>query len=97
MLTFGGASSAEIYDDMAKIAKELATIKSNTDDRLINQILDDVVCCGPEGDGTVEQFYDSYREVAGEIGISLADDSDKDKAFRASTIGKVFGKTYDLK
>ena len=97
MLTFGGSSSAGIYDDIAKLVKQLATKKANVDDRVVNQILDDVVCCGPEGDGSVERFHDSYRAIAEEIGVSLADDSDKDKAFRSSSVGKVFGITYDLK
>ena len=97
MLTFGGGSSAGIYDDMAKLVKEIAIRKSKTDDRMINQVLDDVVGCGAEGDGSVNRFYDSYREVAEFIGVSLADESDQDKAFRASSTGKVFGISYDLR
>ena len=96
MLTFGGASSAGIYDDVAKLVKDLATVAAKADERLINQILDDVVGCGPEGDGSVERFYDSYRKISEEIGVSLADESDRDKAFRASKDGKVFGISYDL-
>ena len=46
MLTFGGASSAGIYNDAAKLVKEFAVRASSTDDRMINQILDDVICVG---------------------------------------------------
>ena len=97
MLTFGGASSAGIYDDIAKLVKDLAERASGVDRRLVNQILDDVVTCGTEGDGTVNTFYDAYRAVASKVGVSLADETDRDKAFRASHTGKVFGITYDLK
>ena len=73
MLTFGGGSSAGIYDDMAKLVKEISMKKSDTDPRMINQVLDDVVGCGAEGDGSVNKFYDAYREVAQFVGVSLAD------------------------
>ena len=46
MLTFGGASSAGIYHVAAKLVKEFAVRASSTDDRMINQILDDVICVG---------------------------------------------------
>ena len=35
-------------------------------------------------------------QVAQAVGVSLADETDKDKAFRASHQGKVFGISYDL-
>ena len=38
MLTFGGSSSAGIYDDIAKLVKQLATKKANVDDRVVNQM-----------------------------------------------------------
>ena len=88
MLTFGSASSAGIYDHQAKLIKDLATRMSGADKRMINQILDDCVICGPEGDGSVNQFYDAYRTVADIKGVSLADETDEDKAFRATHRGK---------
>ena len=63
---------------------------------MINKILDDVICVGSAGDGTVGKFYDTYRQIAEELGVRLADESDKDKAFRSSNEGKVFGISYDL-
>ena len=66
------------------------------DRRLVNQVLDDVVAVGSAGDGTVNAFYDAYRSVSDTVGVSLADESDPDKAFRASHEGKVLGITYDL-
>ena len=38
MLTFGGGSSAGIYDDMAKLVKEITIKKSGTDNRMIKQV-----------------------------------------------------------
>ena len=96
MLTFGCSSSAGIYDDLAKLVKDFAIRASRVDRAMINQILDDVVGCGSQGDGTVGAFYDAYRRIATEVGVSLADETDVDKAFRVSHIGKVFGISYDL-
>ena len=96
MLTFGGGSSAGIYDDTAKLVKDLAILASKTDPRMVNQVLDDVVACGSRGDKTVNNFYRTYREVAERVGVSLADETDVDKAFPASHKGKVLGITYDL-
>ena len=50
-----------------------------------------------EGDGSVDRFYKAYRNISREIGVSLADESDKDKAFSASHCGKVLGIDYNLK
>ena len=97
MLTFGGASSAGIYDDLAKLVLDLAMLASDTDKRMVNQVLDDVVAVGAEGDGSVNRFYEAYRSISSELGISLADESDRDKAFRATHSGKVLGIEYDLK
>ena len=63
---------------------------------MVNQHLDDTVGCGSEGDKSVCSFYKAYREVAEEVGVSLADESDADKAFNATHNGKVLGVAYDL-
>ena len=57
MLTFGGASSAGNYHVAAKLVKEFAVRASSADDRMINQILHDVICVESARDGTVEKFY----------------------------------------
>jgi hypothetical protein len=97
MVTFGGVSSAGIFDDPAKVVLGLGIIKGGMDKRMVNQTLDDVVGCGTEGDGTVPRFYRAYREVAEELGVSLADESDVDKAFSATHTGRVLGINYDLR
>ena len=96
MLTFGCSSSAGLYDIPAKLVKELAISASGTDRRLVNQVLDNCAVCGTKGDGTVNRFYQTYRSLAKKIGVSLADESDADKAFPSSGSGKVLGISYDL-
>ena len=60
-MIFGCSSSAGIFDDQAKLVKEMAVRASKIDERQVNQVLDDVVACGPEGDGSVNKFYQKYR------------------------------------
>ena len=96
MLTFGGASSAGIYDDLAKLIKDLAILASETDRRMVNQVLDDVVAVRAEGEGYVSRFHGAYRSICSKVRISLADESDRDKAFRATNTGKVLGIAFDL-
>ena len=91
MVTFGGVASAGIFDGGAKTVKELATIKSEVDPALVTQVLDDVVACGAQGDGTVTKFEQAYREIADKVGVSLADGSDPEKAFSCTSKGRVLG------
>ena len=97
MCTFGSGSSAGIYDNVAKVVKDLAIIMAKSDKRMVSQVLDDVVKCGMAGDGSVSRFYLAYREVAEKVGVSLAEESDVDKAFSATPCGKVLGVMYDLR
>ena len=75
----------------------MATRASKTKVPMVNQVLDDMVVCGADGNGTVRQFNNKYREICNKVGISLADESDPDKAFDATHKGKVLGIMYDLK
>ena len=97
MLTFGCTSSAGIFDDFAKLVKDLAERKSGIDPCMVNQVLDDVVACGSEGDGSVRRFYKAFKDICEYIGVLLADETDPDKAFPATHTGKVLGISYDLK
>ena len=94
--TFGGVSSAGIFDNLAKLVKELVIIKAEMDKRLVSQVLDDSVACGAQGDGSVRRFYLCYRQLAEEIGVLLADESEPDKAFNVASSGLVLGIMYDL-
>ena len=97
MLVFGGVSSADIYDDLAKVVLMLTIIMAAHDKRLTTQVLDDVVACGAEGDGSVSKFFNMYKLVANKIGVQVADESDPDKCFNATHEGKVLGIMYNLR
>ena len=96
MLVFRAVSSAGIYDDLAKVIKELSILRAREDERLVNQHLDDVVACGTKGDGSVSRFHNAYREISEAVGVSLADGKDPDKAFNEASVGKVLGVMFDL-
>ena len=96
MLTFGGVASAGIFDDGAKTVLDLALLDSGIDSGMVTQVLDDVVACGMQGDGSVGKFEQSYRDIASRVGVSLADGSDPEKAFTATHTGRVLGISYDL-
>ena len=87
MLTFGGVASAGIFDDGAKTVLDLAVLESKFDTAMVTQVLDDVVACGSQGDGTVSNFEKAYRDIASRVGVSLADGSDPEKAFSATHSG----------
>ena len=53
MLTFGCSSSAGIYDDAAKLVKEMAEKDSGMDNRMTNQVLDDAVGVGKKGNEAI--------------------------------------------
>jgi hypothetical protein len=95
-MVFGSVSSAGIYDDGSEVVLQLVIKKTRMDEDLVNKVLDDTVACGSLGDGTVKRFYESYKEIAAKVGVRLADETDKDKAFGPSTTGKVLGIVYDL-
>ena len=60
MVTFGCSSSAGLFDDLAKLVKEMATRLSGISEDLVNQVLDDVVGCGQREMG---QSIDSIRHT----------------------------------
>ena len=86
-MTFGGVASAGIFDDGAKTVLDLASLKSKIDVDLVTQVLDDVVACGTQGDGSVDRFERSYRDIADRVGVSLAVGTDPEKAFSATHTG----------
>ena len=75
---------------------DLAILDSKIDPSMVTQVLDDVVACGAQGDGSVTGFEQSYRSIATKTGVSLADGSDPEKAFSATHSGRVLGISYDL-
>ena len=95
MLVFGAGSSPGIYDDLAKVPLALAIIISKISWDHVCQHLDDVCAVGDKNATTIWDFDKAYREVCENVGISLADRSDKDKSFAPTTKGQVLGVDYD--
>ena len=63
---------------------------------LSKQQLDENPVAGRKGSLELRRYYKRYREIAKDVGISLADESKPEKAFPPSVVGKVLGITYDL-
>ena len=47
------------------------------------------------GSAQLKRYYEKYREIAEKIGVSLAGEENKAKAFGPSTRGEVLGLNYD--
>ena len=94
-LVFGRRSSPGIYDRLAKLVLWVCLVLAGFPPHLALQHLDDVCAASPAGCDLVDQFYTTYRDVCEELGIELADPSDKDKAFGPTTCGQVLGINYD--
>ena len=86
-LTFGGVASAGIFDEGAKTVLDLAVLESKFDPAMVTQVLDDVVACGAQGDGTVTRLEGACRDIATKVRVSLADGTDPEKAFSATHSG----------
>jgi hypothetical protein len=95
MLVFGGASSAGLYDRLAKTALDLIVRWSKFPVNMVIQYLDDVCAAAPQGCDSLIRFEKAYRDFAKDVGIQLAPDTDPDKAFSSATSGTVLGVRYD--
>jgi len=94
-LIFGCASSAGIYDTVAKTVIDLVCRKAAFRPDMVCQHLDDVVAAAPHGSNALFEFTEAYRYIAEAIGVKLAPTDDPEKAFNPSKQGTVFGVHYD--
>ena len=94
-LVFGGASSAGLYDRLAKIVLHIVIKRANFRADWLIQHLDDVCAAAPAGSRALELFDQEYINTAQELGVRLASRSDPEKSFGPSTHGTVLGVTYD--
>ena len=93
-LVFGGASSAGIYDRLAKLVLHIVVQKAGFPPDLVCQYLDD--CCAASSSYADIVRYDAtFAQVAGLLGVELAPRSDPDKSFGPSKQGVVLGVWYD--
>ena len=95
-LTFGCSSSADRYDAVSDVVFEIALKMSSMTRRDAAKVLDDAVALGERDSGSVGEFEDNFRYICKDIGISLADTTDTDKAFGPSSAGVILGIHYDL-
>lgn len=94
-LIFGCASSAGIFDRLAKIVVHIVAVKSCFPMRQICQHLDDCCATAPENSNILEVFDATFENVAALIGVKLAPRNDPEKSFAPSQRGLVLGIVYD--
>ena len=94
-LIFGCASSAGIFDRLAKIVVHIAATKSGFPVKQICQHLDDCCAAAAPNSDLLEIFDATFAEVAETIGVKLAPREDPDKSFGPSQKGLVLGVIYD--
>ena len=94
-LVFGCVSSPGIYDFIAKLVIKLAAARVGTSLGDILQCLDDVVHIAHRDSTDCEEFYLSYRQTCEEVGVRLAPEGDKDKAFPPTCEGTILGIEYN--
>jgi hypothetical protein len=93
-LIFGSASSAGIFDDVAKTVLDLVCQISGFPASMICQHLDDI--CGAAADkARLQRFDEAFSAGAVVTGVRLAPKDNSDKAFGPSQQGVVFGVHYD--
>ena len=94
-LIFGCASSAGIFDRVAKLIVFIVAKRSNFPFNRICQHLDDCCAAAPEDSIELELFDATFYEVADAVGIKLAPRDDPEKSFAPSHQGLVLGVFYD--
>ena len=84
-----------IYDRFARLIVLIVVGLLCCPRKLIVQHLDDVCMIGSEK--MVREFYDTYKEVCSDVGISLQDarDAADDKAFKPTQRGSMLGVWFD--
>lgn len=94
-LIFGCASSAGLFDRLAKAVLHIVLVKSNFPKGQTVQHLDDCCAAAPASSSSLEYFDFTFTKVAAALGVKLAPRDDPDKSFGPSTSGLVLGIRYD--
>ncbi len=94
-LIFGSASSAGIFDDVAKLVLDLVCRRANFPRNMVCQHLDDVCAAAAAGSQALHRLDAAFQEIAADLGVELEPREDKEKSFAPSTSGVVFGVYYD--
>ena len=94
-LVFGGASSAGLFDRLAKVVLGIVIERSGIDPNLVIQHLDDCCAAAPRDSLILEKFDAEFFTVAEKLGVRLAPRDDPQKSFGPSTAGVILGVYYD--
>ena len=94
-LIFGCASSAGLFDRLAKAVLHIALVKANFPRNMAVQHLDDCCAAAPHHSDALAIFDATFYQVASQLGVQLAPRDDPDKSFAPSTHGLVLGIRYD--
>jgi hypothetical protein len=94
-LIFGSASSAGIFDDVAKLVLDLVCRRANFPRSMVCQHLDDVCAAAAAGSAALHRLDAAFQEIAADLGVELAPRDDPEKSFAPCTQGVVFGVAYD--
>ena len=94
-LVFGGASSAGLFDRLAKLVLQVVIHRSGINPALVIQHLDDCCAAAPRGSYILERFDAEFYTVASLLGVKLAPRDDPQKSFGPCTRGIVLGVVYD--
>jgi hypothetical protein len=93
-LIFGSASSAGIFDDVAKIILDIVCRAARFPKSMVCQHLDDI-CAAAAHKQRLELFDQAFEKIANQTGVRLAPKDNPEKAFGPSQQGVVFGVLYD--
>ena len=93
-LIFGSASSAGIFDDLAKVLLDLVCRGSNFPKHMTCQHLDDI-CAASAKLAEISHFDKTFADFAALVGVKLAPRDNPDKSFAPAKNGTVFGVWYD--
>lgn len=97
LIVFGCVSSVGLFDRGARVIIWIALRESGFPFWLTVQHLDDLCAVGPGDSPLLGKFYQTYCDICADLGISLADTSDPDKAFGPTTKGQMLGIDFDTK
>ena len=95
-LIFGSASSAGIFDDLAKVVLDIVCRCASFPSNMVCQHLDDM-CAAAADKSKLTQFDKKFTGIAGHIGVKLAPRDDPEKSFGPAQRGVVFGILYDTR
>ena len=93
-LVFGASSSVPIFDSFHVAILDILQVTVRPEPESIHHCLDDVIFVTQHRKPN-QILIDNYRQLGSRINLSLAPDTNKDKAFAPTTKGKILGVVFD--